>query len=48
MGFGHIVVDQMVAQQLEGEVKLNFFPHGVSWSLSIPATRFQHHQSSET
>lgn len=37
-GFGHAVINRMVAQSLDGTVKLDFAPEGLSWSLSIPAT----------
>ena len=36
-GFGHIVINRMVAQALDAEVDLEFAPEGVSWTLKIPA-----------
>jgi len=39
-GFGHIVIENMVAQSVGGEVRLDFRPTGVSWTLSIPAENF--------
>jgi PAS domain S-box-containing protein len=35
-GFGHVVVEGIVAQAVGGEVNLEFRPAGLSWSLSIP------------
>jgi PAS domain S-box-containing protein len=36
-GFGHIVINQMVAASLRGEVALDFAPDGVAWRLDAPA-----------
>jgi PAS domain S-box-containing protein len=36
-GFGHIVINQMVATALRGEVGLDFAPDGVTWTLDAPA-----------
>jgi PAS domain S-box-containing protein len=36
-GFGHIVINQMVAASLRGDVALDFAPDGVSWTLDAPA-----------
>jgi PAS domain S-box-containing protein len=36
-GFGHIVINRMVAQALDAEVDLEFAPEGVSWTLQMPA-----------
>jgi PAS domain S-box-containing protein len=35
-GFGHLVIVSMVEQALKGEVKLNFEPSGLTWTLRIP------------
>lgn len=37
-GFGHIVINRMVAQALDAEVELDFAPEGVSWTIQMPAT----------
>jgi two-component sensor histidine kinase len=36
-GFGHLVIERMVANSLDGRVAIDFAPHGVTWTLSIPA-----------
>jgi PAS domain S-box-containing protein len=36
-GFGHIVVERMVASSLGGSVVMDFAPEGLRWTLSIPA-----------
>jgi PAS domain S-box-containing protein len=36
-GFGHIVINRMIAQALDAEVDLEFAPEGVSWTLQMPA-----------
>jgi len=35
-GFGHIVIERMVAESLDGEIAMEFAPRGLRWSLSIP------------
>jgi two-component sensor histidine kinase len=35
-GFGHVVIEDMVASSLHGEVKLDFAPDGLRWTLDIP------------
>ncbi len=35
-GFGHIVIERMVAESLNGEIAMVFAPEGLSWALSIP------------
>jgi two-component sensor histidine kinase len=35
-GYGHVVFEQMVAQQLGGEVHIDYRPEGLRWTLSIP------------
>jgi two-component sensor histidine kinase len=39
-GFGHIVIERMVASALDGAVEIDFLPQGLIWSLSIPAANF--------
>lgn len=38
-GFGHFVIEKMVAQSLEGQVAIDYRPDGLYWSLSIPLSR---------
>ena len=45
-GFGRQVIQQMPAQALTGNVMHEFLPHGVRWSLDIPATFLVDTQSS--
>lgn len=35
-GFGHLVIDDMIARALDGKVVLDFAPLGLDWSVSIP------------
>jgi two-component sensor histidine kinase len=35
-GFGHIVIERMVAESLNGEIAMVFAPEGLNWALSIP------------
>jgi PAS domain S-box-containing protein len=35
-GFGHIVIERMVASSLDGAVVMEFAPQGLRWTLSIP------------
>lgn len=37
-GFGRQVIQQVTAQALAGKVTHEFLPHGVRWTLDIPAT----------
>jgi two-component sensor histidine kinase len=37
-GFGHMVIDSMLARSLNGEVKLDFAPAGLDWSVLIPSS----------
>jgi PAS domain S-box-containing protein len=37
-GFGHIVISEMVASSLRGEVRLDYAPEGLSWSIDMPAS----------
>ena len=39
-GFGHVVIETMVAAKVGGEVKLDFAPSGLSWELSVPPALF--------
>ena len=36
-GFGHVVIERMVAQALSGQVSMEFDPKGFRWSLDAPA-----------
>jgi two-component system CheB/CheR fusion protein len=36
-GFGHLVIERMAANALDGVVAMDFTPQGLRWSLSIPA-----------
>ncbi len=40
-GFGHVVLEGVVAQSVEGEVVMTFDAAGLKWSLSIPATKLK-------
>jgi two-component sensor histidine kinase len=37
-GFGHLVIERMVADALNGSVEISFDPKGLVWVLSIPAS----------
>ena len=37
-GFGHAVIEHMVAHSLNAEVILDFHPEGLSWRFAMPAT----------
>lgn len=37
-GFGHVVIERMVAFSLKSEVRLEFPPEGLVWTLTIPAS----------
>ena len=39
-GFGHVVMETMVAAKVGGAVKLDFAPSGLSWELSVPPALF--------
>lgn len=39
-GFGHVVMERTLADSLQGEVKLDFAPSGLTWEAEIPADRF--------
>ncbi len=36
-GFGHVVIERMVAFSLKSDVRLEFPPEGLAWTLAIPA-----------
>lgn len=38
IGFGHLVIDDMIARSLDGKVALEFAPLGLKWSVVIPET----------
>lgn len=38
-GFGHVVLERMVPQQLDAVSRLEFAPDGVRWTLDAPAAR---------
>ena len=35
-GFGHMVIDGMIARSLDGKVSLEFAPGGLNWSVTMP------------
>jgi hypothetical protein len=35
-GFGHVVFEHMVEQSARGEVKIDYDPAGLRWSVSLP------------
>jgi two-component sensor histidine kinase len=47
-GFGHAVIERMVAHSLNGDVILDFAPEGLSWSLSMPTTHLANKGPVET
>lgn len=38
-GFGHVIMERLVAQSLHGSVDLDFAPEGLTWRLRAPAER---------
>ena len=36
-GFGHVVIERMVANSLDGEVAIDYATQGLRWTLSIPS-----------
>jgi PAS domain S-box-containing protein len=38
-GFGHMVLERMVAQKFDGAVEMKFDPQGLSWTVLVPATQ---------
>ncbi|MFN0190984.1 MAG: sensor histidine kinase [Aestuariivirga sp.] len=36
-GFGHVIIESSFAKVINGDVKLNFAPEGIAWSLNAPA-----------
>lgn len=39
-GFGHVVIDRLVAQRLNGSVEIKFDPAGFSWTLLLPGDQY--------
>jgi len=39
-GFGHMVIDTMIAQKLDAVVDMAFEPQGLCWTVTIPDTHF--------
>jgi PAS domain S-box-containing protein len=39
-GFGHMVIDTMIAQKLDAVVDMAFEPQGLCWTVTIPSTHF--------
>jgi PAS domain S-box-containing protein len=39
-GFGHVVIERTLADSLQGDVKLDFAPRGLSWEVRIPNDHF--------
>jgi PAS domain S-box-containing protein len=37
-GFGHAVIERLVARALDGRVVLDFAPEGLSWTLTVPGS----------
>lgn len=37
-GFGHLVIDDMVARALDGKVEMQFAGQGLTWTVTIPET----------
>jgi two-component sensor histidine kinase len=35
-GFGHVVLEQIVAQSADGDVRIDYRPTGLQWSVSLP------------
>jgi two-component sensor histidine kinase len=40
-GFGHIVIESMTAQKVDGQAQLIFAPEGVSWTLIVPPAHYR-------
>lgn len=47
-GFGHIVIERMVAQSLGGTVTLDYAPTGLVWTLRFPTTNLVNHTDGPT
>jgi PAS domain S-box-containing protein len=41
-GFGHVVISEMVASSLRGEVKLDYAAQGLQWSIDMPSSDVLH------
>jgi two-component sensor histidine kinase len=39
-GFGHVVVERMIADSLNADVRLNFAPAGLEWEVEVPSAHF--------
>lgn len=39
-GFGHVVIDTMIAQKLNAVVEMEFEPQGACWTVTIPSPHF--------
>jgi two-component sensor histidine kinase len=37
-GFGHMVIESMIARSLDGNVSLEFAPEGLDWAVTMPAS----------
>ena len=43
--FGHMVIHDMIARSLNGEVELAYAPQGLTWVVSIPVANLVNHAS---
>ncbi len=46
-GFGHFVMDRMIAQTLDAGVSMQFLPEGFVWVLVVPATNLENEPEHE-
>ena len=37
-GFGHVVISEMVASSLHGQVTLDYAPEGLLWAIDTPSS----------
>ena len=44
-GFGHMVIDNMIAQKLDAVVDMAFDPQGLCWTVTIPSTNWADNSS---
>ena len=44
-GFGHMVIDTMIAQKLDAVVDMAFEPQGLCWTVTIPSNHFAYDSS---
>jgi two-component sensor histidine kinase len=42
-GFGRLVIERTVARAVQGEVKADYQPDGLRWSLTFPASYLATH-----